>query len=90
MAGDVGAERESNSCLKGSSEALLSPSPSGAVLDSNLVDRDNLERRSSFEGNFAPFCGNDANTWRKEVRLSLFPEPQFRHGLHQEAAYELN
>lgn len=46
---DVGRERESNSCLKRSSE-VLGPSPtSAAVLDSNLV-RENLERRPSFEG----------------------------------------
>lgn len=49
---DAGAERESNPCLKTSSEALLPPSPSAAVVvDSNLVARDNLERTSSFEGN---------------------------------------
>ncbi|XP_075895858.1 voltage-gated inwardly rectifying potassium channel KCNH7 isoform X2 [Nelusetta ayraudi] len=49
VAGDVEAERESNTCLKRSSEVLLPPSPSATVLDSNLVDRDNLERTSSFE-----------------------------------------
>lgn len=48
---DVGAERESNPCLKRSSEVLLPPSPGAAVVDSNLVARDHLERTSSFEGN---------------------------------------
>ncbi|XP_076602469.1 voltage-gated inwardly rectifying potassium channel KCNH7 isoform X1 [Chaetodon auriga] len=46
---DVGRERESNSCLKRSTEVLGPSTPSATVLDSNLVVRDNLERRPSFE-----------------------------------------
>ncbi|XP_073329823.1 voltage-gated inwardly rectifying potassium channel KCNH7-like [Pagrus major] len=49
VVGEIGRERESNSCLKRSSEALGPSPPSAAVLDSNLVVRDNLERRPSFE-----------------------------------------
>ncbi|XP_074550842.1 voltage-gated inwardly rectifying potassium channel KCNH7 isoform X1 [Halichoeres trimaculatus] len=46
---DMGAHRESNLCLKRSSE-VLGPSPaSPAVLDSNLIIRDSMERRPSFE-----------------------------------------
>lgn len=51
VVGEIGRERESNSCLKRSSEALGPSPPNAAVLDSNLVVRDNLERRPSFEGN---------------------------------------
>lgn len=51
---DMGRKRESNSCLRRSSEALVPSSPGAAVLDTNLVVRDNLERRASFEGNLAP------------------------------------
>ncbi|XP_065818463.1 potassium voltage-gated channel subfamily H member 7 [Labrus bergylta] len=46
---DLGGRRESNSCLKRSTEALGSSSPSPVVLDSNLVVTDGLERRPSFE-----------------------------------------
>nr|XP_046260457.1 potassium voltage-gated channel subfamily H member 7 isoform X1 [Scatophagus argus] len=46
---DLGRERESNSCLKRSSEVLGPTPPSTAVLDSNVVVRENLERRPSFE-----------------------------------------
>lgn len=48
---EMGRERESSSCLKRSSEVLGPSSPSAAVLDSDLPIRDNLERRSSLEGN---------------------------------------
>lgn len=51
---DMGRKRESNSCLRRSSEVLVPSSPGAAVLDTNLVVRDNLERRASFEGNLAP------------------------------------
>ncbi|KAM3607269.1 uncharacterized protein V6R79_004671 [Siganus canaliculatus] len=45
---DMGRERESNSCLKRSSEVLSSSPPNAAVLDSDLIVRSDLER-SSFE-----------------------------------------
>ncbi|XP_049449953.1 potassium voltage-gated channel subfamily H member 7-like isoform X3 [Epinephelus fuscoguttatus] len=46
---DLRRERGSNSCLKRSSE-VLSPSPHNApALGSNLIVRDNVERRPSFE-----------------------------------------
>lgn len=51
---DLIAERESNSCLRRSSEASLNrgtSQPKATVRDSNLVVRDNAERRPSFEGN---------------------------------------
>lgn len=89
MAGDVGAERESNSCLKGSSEVLLPPSPGAAVLDSNLVDRDNLERTSSFEGNL-PLLWKRLQHVEKEICLSISLKPQVPCGLHHDAAYERN
>nr|XP_040056597.1 potassium voltage-gated channel subfamily H member 7-like isoform X2 [Gasterosteus aculeatus aculeatus] len=49
---DLIAERESNSCLRRSSEASLNrgtSQPKATVRDSNLVVRDNAERRPSFE-----------------------------------------
>lgn len=51
---DMGRQRESNLCLRRSSEVLVPSSPGAAVLDTNLVVRDNLERRASFEGNSTP------------------------------------
>lgn len=47
---DMGRERESNPCLKRSSEVLGPSPPSATVLDSNVVVRENSERRPSFEG----------------------------------------
>ncbi|XP_035532615.1 potassium voltage-gated channel subfamily H member 7-like [Morone saxatilis] len=46
---DVDRERESNSCLKRSTEVLGTSPPNAAVLDSNFVVRGNVERRPSFE-----------------------------------------
>ncbi|XP_031714287.1 voltage-gated inwardly rectifying potassium channel KCNH7 isoform X1 [Anarrhichthys ocellatus] len=46
---DLSRERESNSCLKRSSEVLCTSPPNAPVLESNLVVRENVERRPSFE-----------------------------------------
>ncbi|XP_054471146.1 potassium voltage-gated channel subfamily H member 7-like [Anoplopoma fimbria] len=46
---DLSRERESNTCLKRSMEVLGTPPLNAQVLDSNLVVRDNVERRPSFE-----------------------------------------
>ncbi|XP_029315411.1 voltage-gated inwardly rectifying potassium channel KCNH7 [Cottoperca gobio] len=46
---NVRREKESNSCLKRSSEVLGPSPPNVSVLDSNLIVRDNVERRPSFE-----------------------------------------
>lgn len=54
---DLGRERESNSCLKRCSEVLGPSPPTAAVLDSNLIVGDSLERRPSFEGDM--FCLTD-------------------------------
>lgn len=56
---DMGRKRESNSCLRRSSEVLGPSSPGAAVQDTNLVVRDNLERRASFEGNLAPLSAGE-------------------------------
>ncbi|XP_039674401.1 potassium voltage-gated channel subfamily H member 7-like [Perca fluviatilis] len=45
----LGRGRESNSCLKISSEFLGPSPPSAPVLDSNLIVKDNKKRRPSFE-----------------------------------------
>ncbi|XP_068428525.1 potassium voltage-gated channel subfamily H member 7-like [Clinocottus analis] len=46
---DLRRERESNSCLKRSSEVVSTPPPNAPVLDTHLVVRNNVERRPSFE-----------------------------------------
>ncbi|XP_044073635.1 potassium voltage-gated channel subfamily H member 7-like isoform X1 [Siniperca chuatsi] len=47
---NLGRERESNSCLRRRDPEVRLPSPpNAAVLDSNLIVRDSLERRPSFE-----------------------------------------
>ncbi|XP_068560115.1 potassium voltage-gated channel subfamily H member 7 [Cebidichthys violaceus] len=46
---DLSRERESNSCLKRSSEVLSTSPPNAPVLEPNLVVRENVERRPSFE-----------------------------------------
>lgn len=60
---DMGRKRESNSCLRRSSEVLGPSSPGAAVQDTNLVVRDNLERRASFEGNLAPLSAGEQDNF---------------------------
>ncbi|KAL6100768.1 kcnh7 [Pungitius sinensis] len=71
---DLSGRRESNSCLRRSSEALGTSQPKAPVLNSNLVVRDNAERKPSFED----LC---CDKWACKKPTDYLDEPAHLHDL---------